>query len=553
MSWFGCPGKAAIIGVRTDMKTWKGDVCIIGAGATGVAVASKLANMRSRNLRIAVVDAGSVYPFEDRFRTRERMFKYGEDPWAGSQPQDLAIQGDWWFNTMAVGGMATQWNGRAMRFTAEDFRSKSMLGLGADWPLSYADLEPFYCEAERLIGVAGTPSPHDDFRSERFPMPPFPLQYNLQKIHAVALAAGIETQISPYARNTEPYDGRSICMRCDTCSICPTGAKYTPDMTLLPLVENGKIDLAPHTVAYRFELDKRTSRVLRCLTWDRKEKDKRVFEADIFVVAAGYAWSPFLLLASTTTKFQRGIGNSSGLVGRYIAGHVSYEAIFELPYRLYPGIHANIALCSKQFMRVRPGKPPVRFDLSLTCQGDNPDEKPRLFDESGRVLFGDKMLADWRHRTRNGRFKLRSYVEVTPSIDSRVELDNTRHMEFGAPLPKIQSRVHADAVALRPQMLEALSAVVKDLETAGARLLAAPKFDFVVGGARLNLAHPSGGCRMALAPSDGVCESTGRTFDHENLYVVGAPTCVSGGCTNATLTFIALALRSAEQIGRDLV
>ena len=64
------------------------------------------------------------------------------------------------------------------------------------------------------------------------------------------------------------------------------------------------------------------------------------------------------------------------------------------------------------------------------------------------------------------------------------------------------------------------------------------------------LDHPGGGCRMGTDPATSVCDSYGRTHDHENLFVVGAPTTPTGGCTNGTLTFVALTLRSAEEIAR---
>ena len=64
------------------------------------------------------------------------------------------------------------------------------------------------------------------------------------------------------------------------------------------------------------------------------------------------------------------------------------------------------------------------------------------------------------------------------------------------------------------------------------------------------LDHPGGGCRMGTDPATSVCDSFGRTHDHENLFVVGAPTTPTGGCTNGTLTFVALTLRSADEIAR---
>ena len=138
---------------------------------------------------------------------------------------------------MAVGGSALHWGGVSNRFSEEDLTLKSLYGLAADWPLTWTDLERYYCEAERRLGVSGEPGPlAEDKRSEPYPMHPMPLSYNLAVLKAWAEKSGIPFQGTPQAKNTRPYGGRAQCLRCNTCEICPTGARYSPDFTFKQLL-----------------------------------------------------------------------------------------------------------------------------------------------------------------------------------------------------------------------------------------------------------------------------------------------------------------------------
>jgi quinoprotein glucose dehydrogenase len=140
---------------------------------------------------------------------------------------------------------------------------------------------------------------------------------------------------------------------------------------------------------------------------------------------------------------------------------------------------------------------------------------------------------------------LRAYVDVHPSADSRLTLDPARQNRYGDPMPKIQHQFD-DATRARQSATKAhvLGVFDKLAKTSNGRIVNTSEGDY--------LDHPGGGCRMGADPRASVCNSFGRTHDHENLFVVGAPTTPTGGCTNGTLTFVALTLRSAEEVARTL-
>ncbi len=523
------------------------DVVVIGGGITAAMVAEKLTEERVAD--VLVVEAGQYsVPLEERSARRQRYLDYGENPWTDDHITDQSAQGIM-SRSMVVGGQALHWGGATPRFTPEDFRHRSLFGVHTDWPIDYETLDPYYLEAEERIGVAGERGPEPlDARGAPYPMPAMPLTWTLERLQAWVADAGIPTWTNPVAKNTRPWRGRNVCQRCDSCNICPTGAKYTPDYTFQQLLAAGRIRMHPGTLVRRLELEPGSWRIHAAVARRYDDPDTDVaYRARTFVLAAGYTWSPHLLLLSAQGRWSDGLANSSGLVGRYMAGHRSVGATVELPMRLLPGMAFGHSLVSTYFQRPTaasgPGLPAgfARHDFrvweSTTSRG------PRLRDDDGGLLLGDDLMADWRARTATGTARLRSYYDVLPDRDSRVVLDAGTRNRFGDPLPRLGFRDAPETRSLRGATEDGIRALFERVARAGGGRVLRTSVDEVQD-------HPGGGCRMGTDPGDSVVDPWGRSHDHENLFVVGAPTMVSGGCNNGTLTFSALSLRSAEEVGR---
>ena len=205
------------------------------------------------------------------------------------------------------------------------------------------------------------------------------------------------------------------------------------------------------------------------------------FRAGTFVLAAGHAWSPHLLLLSANSRFPDGLANRTGNVGRYMTGHWYMSGYIDLPMRLYPGIFANNSLLSHRFASPGPLDRYLRHDLRLW--ESDVGRTPRLVDDEGRLLWGDEVMADWRARTESGATaRIRAYYDVIPDRESRLTLDRTTTNAMGDPMPRIDYRAAATTL---------------DLED-----------------------HTRGTIRTS-------------------------------GCANGTLTFCALSLMAAEEIGRE--
>ena len=515
------------------------DVCIIGSGISAAMVADRLA--RTTRGRIIVLEAGDEAPsLASRYALRDRYLQYGESPWPNDHLDGYEMEGPLQSRSMQVGGLAMHWGGVTPRWSPEDFKTKSLFGVGTDWPISYDDLDPFYQEAEELIGVAGEQGPASmDPRSKPFPMAPLPLTYNLGLLKSWASSAGITMWSQPSSKNSRPYDGRAECCRNDTCTpICPIGAKYSPDFTWNRLRAANRITLYPRTLVRRLVTDARSSRVVSAdaVQLGTGAGAPVTFRAKQFVVAAGYVWSSHLLLLS-------GVANRSGMVGKYLGGHRNQQAFIELPLRLYPGMNGQHSLVSKQFMRTPPDARYLRHDLRVW--ESSYDRGPRLRDGAGSIMLGDDVMRDWRARTTTGVARVRAYYDVIPDRESALTLDTARRNSWGDPLPKLAFRDAPESAALRSYSDATIKALFEKMARAGnGKVIRNEEDDDGFQD------HPTGGCRMGHDAATSVVDGWGRSHDHDNLFVVGAPTCVSASCANATLTFCALALRAASAIAK---
>ena len=183
----------------------------------------------------------------------------------------------------------------------------------------------------------------------------------------------------------------------------------------------------------------------------------------------------------------------------------------------------------------------MRHDLRVWENGGG--RAPSMRDASGKLLLGDALIADWRTRLTRGTARVRGYFDIHPDKDSRLTLDPATKNRWGDPMPVVQHRTDAatqSRAAATRQHFESLFAQLAKANDGRMGNISALNYQD----------HPAGGCRMGNDPAASVVDSHGRTHDHENLFVVGAPTLPTGGCTNGTLTFVALALRSAEQLAR---
>lgn len=500
------------------------DLCVVGSGVAGAILAATAAK---RGKSVVIVEAGGRFDRAKRFEQLE-AYLATDTPWpyvhAGRDRfVDTSTEFEYDLNDTrlkAVGGSTLHWGGTAQRLHPSDFNTRTVYGHGADWPISYDELEKYYTEAERELGVSGEPgaSPHP--RSAPFPMPPFKDSFSDPVWRRAAARIGASVEKVPYAKNSVFYAGRPPCQAYSTCTICPVGAQYSADVHVAEAEATGRCRVMTHTVARRIEVDHRGRvRAIHCS--DLEGRQHAVVAAN-YVVAAHAIESARLLLLSD-------VGNQSGHVGRNLMEHFYVNGRATVPHDFFPDrIGYETLQCSSFYdgpERLHRGA--IKLELG---HGLDPLRAPEA---SG--LWGSA-LADYEKEKFGHLVRISAETEHLPHPDSRIDLHPTVKDLFGDPVPHIRFVMGEVEATTRARAVEIIGRV---LEAADGR-------DIVTEPAPRWAAHHMGTCRMATSADTGVVDRNLKVFGTANLYAVGSGAFVTGGALQPTLTIAALSLRLAD-------
>ena len=323
------------------------DVCIVGSGAGGGMAAYVLTGAGAT---VVVLEAGRMWdnakdsamlawPYDSPRRgapTKERPF--GEfdgciGGWAiEGEPYTVAAgtRFDWWRARM-LGGRTNHWGRISLRFGPDDFRGKSIDGLGDDWPIGYDDIKPFYDNVDRLVGIFGSTEGLRNHPDGIFLPPPRPRCYELLVKQACG-RLGVTCIPARISVITRPHNGRLPCHYCGQCNRgCRTNSNFSsPGVLLAPALATGRLTLITNAMAREVTLDRRglASGVSYV---DKTDGTDRQVRARIVVVAASACESARLLLNSKSSRFPNGLANSSGTVGKYLTDTTGTDAAGVIP------------------------------------------------------------------------------------------------------------------------------------------------------------------------------------------------------------------------------
>jgi choline dehydrogenase-like flavoprotein len=426
-----------------------------------------------------------------------------------------------------VGGPSVFYGGVALRFRAEDFESNPDLdnGSGAAWPYSYADLEPYYTSAERIIGVAGVAGadPTEPWRSGDYAERPGPLAPVSARIADAARSLGFHPFALPLAINYGAARQRNACISCGTCDgfACAIGAKNDLATSVLPeLIERG-LELRPRTVALRILADR--GMVTGVVAVDTGTNEQSIYRAKRVVLAAGALASPHLILASGLHRYNPG----GHVVGRYLMRHLN-RIVFGA-FRRAPApdgrFHKQIAIHDLYFGD--PADRRQRGKLGAIQQvGTPPAELVR------QQLAGP--LGNICARLTGHVTGLLTITEDQPQFENRVSLDLAHTDRYGLPRLVISHQYTARDRAASRLLVRAARMV---LRRAGAGAF----YQHQIG----TFSHAVGSVRMGLDPRTSTLDQYGRFRGLDNLYVLDGSFMPRSGGVNPSLTIAANALRSA--------
>ena len=529
------------------------DFVIVGSGAAGGILAKELS---TSGFRVVVLEQGP-YLTEADF-THNEVKVLGEDLLTNhpklqpnsfrktadekAKPQRALVYG------RLVGGTSVHFTANFWRFHEIDFVERSKIGPIAgtnftDWPITYADLEPYYTKVEWEIGVSGLAgaSPFDPPRSKPYPMPPLPTKSSGVIFERGARKLGWHPFPAPMAILSQPRPGRSACINCGFCLAfgCEVGAKSSSLAAAIHVAEKtGRCEIRPNSYVHRIELDA-NGRATGAVYFD-ETRNVHLQKAKAVIISANGAETPRLLLLSANKQFPNGLANSSGLVGKNLmlnSGGVSF-GVFEHPLNDYKGF--AVSRIFHDFYELDPQKVgfyggggiDARFDLTPVgfAMGALPPGTPRW----GKG-FKDTLAHNF---TRT--MEVFSHATSLPLETNSFSLDPDLKDAWGLPALRMTYKDHPDDLK-----------VARWLNDRGLQLLdaagAEKKWSFPIEEQQFAV-HLLGTCRMGNDPKTSVINRDHRTHDVKNLFLCDGSSLVTSGRGQPTMTIEALAFRAADQI-----
>ena len=540
----------------------KFDCVVIGSGPGGAPFAWKLA---SNGMKVLLLEAGPRY-------NPHTSYALNQDDWESKRfPERKKIRNTFGkkqpldpdYNNLAswnkasgklnpskerrylryhqvsgIGGTTLHFQGEAHRLNENAFRMKSLYGLAVDWPIQYKDLEPYYVEAEGILGVAGPEKTPYRPRSKPYPLKPHELSYWSKAVEKACGKQGIELIPNSVAILSAPYRDAPPCNYCNGCVWgCPREDKGSVDVTFIPIIEKtGNCEIRDNVYVTRVEVEKKPSgtRAKGVVYYDRTGKE-HFAGADYIAVACGAVETPKLLLNSEI--------NNNDLVGKNFMETNFYEVIAMHPERMdaYRGIPMDSIIWKwnnpdpekgrsgglRMFPTAGSALGPVNYSL-------------RYFDSWGESLVKD-METWFGHAISMG-----GIAEFLPNNDSFITLDPKVKDQYGSPVAQIQSFLGEPEL----KSLEFIAKKSKEiLKAAGAGEIVeeVSSYDF------FSATHVFGTCRMGKDKETSVVNPSLRVHNIPNLLVTDAsvfPT--SGGGEAPSLTIEALSLRAADLLLKDI-
>ncbi len=522
------------------------DVVIVGAGASGAAAAWRLARA---GLRVTCLEQGGWVDPASAPSLRSdwevaRQTTHHPNPNVRQGPWDYPIDDSdaaikpFLFN--AVGGSTILWGAHFPRFRPSDFRTRTLDGVGDDWPIAYEDLAPFYEENDRMMGVAGVAGdPGNPPRGPR-QMPPVPLGRGAERMARAFDRLGWHWWPCDAAINTRPYgEARGACNSCGPCDLgCPQGARSSTDVTYWPAALRAGARLV--TGARVFEIETDAQGLATGVAYYDAGGVAQRHRARVVALAANGVGTARLLLLSRSRRFPDGLANDTDLVGRRLMHHPTglVTGTFDEPLEGWAGPFAVSILC-QEFYETDRGRGFVRgYQMQLT-RSDGP---------VGTACGGYLPRIPWgaghhaRFRQVFGRTaSLTVTTEDLPNPDNRVTLSDSLADAHGVPAPRMTYRLDGNTTAMIEHgIARATEAFREDgaVDVTPQRLLVHAGF------------HLLGTAGMG-ARDASVVDARSRAHECPNLVILEGSVFTTAAALNPTSTIQALALRAADLLVQD--
>lgn len=515
------------------MATKVYDVIVVGSGAGGGTLSSRLANLGAD---VLVLEGGPKVDTRTDFNTHALPFEFPFRHIPIMKPGKPGYDGE---RSRGLGGKTMLWNAVALRFSERDFQGRSHDGAGENWPLRYSDMAPYYDRIEREVGVCGNLDHLEDLPDGIF-LPPVPMKCTDMAIQAGAKKLDVPVIHVRKATLSRASRTRPACHFCGNCmSGCDVVAKYnSADVQMYPALKTGKLTLRPNSIVYDLAVSDE-ARVKEVRYFDRETRAENAAQGRVVVVACACAQTVALLLMSKSSQFPTGLGNSSGQLGKNFIPHINagIEA-FLTDFIGKPAIddegfldHAYVP----SFMHSRKRDYPRSFGYQFNYQNRRSVGWARNLPGMGKS-YKEAVKARYP-----AYITFTGYQELLPNRHSYIDLDYKNLDEYGLPKARRHWKLSDSDWKLH-----------NDMKKWGVEILRASGAEVFSISESPSTNHEIGGCRMGTDPKTSVLDAFCCSHDVPNLYVADASAFPSSSEKNPTLTIMANALRTADHIADRL-
>jgi choline dehydrogenase-like flavoprotein len=556
---------------QTTLKTY--DVVIVGSGAGG-GIAAHILSLAGA--KICMLEAGDWFdgmknskmfgwPYQVPHRaagTPDRPWGYFDATTVGGwrvpgEPYTNAEGSNWrWWRARMLGGRTNHYGRISLRMGPYDFKPYSRDGKGFDWPISYDDLAPYYDKAEGLIGVFGTHEGLENTPDGNFQPAPAPRGYE-RLIKAASDKLNIPCIPSRLAILTRPLNGRPACHYCAQCGrSCGVNANFnSPGVHINPALHTGNLEVRTGAMARAVTVG--PDGLANGVSYiDKKTRTEQEVRGKIVVLAASCCETARIMLNSKSAQFPNGIGNSTGLVGKYIMDTVGSAVSGFLPIMqdLPPqnedgvgGMHMYMPWWN--YKEQQANKMPFARGYHIELGG-------------GRPLPGIGTLGGYAEKWMGGGYGIEMKQnlkkmygcgvhfagrgEMIPNEDSYCEIDKDVVDQWGIPVLKFHFKWSQDEILQAKHMQETFQQIIHTMGGVVTSSAGADKnWGIAPGG---EIIHEVGATKMGDNPKTSVLNQHCQSWDVKNLFVTDAAPFVSNADKNPTLTITALGWRTSDYI-----
>lgn len=558
------------------------DAIIVGSGAGG-GMASKI--LSEAGLSVAVVEAGSDFdPAKEEYRTQLRY------PWesprrGASTTRDFgdfdAAYGGWeidgepytkvrgtefdWFRSRMLGGRTNHWGRISLRFGPNDFKRKSIDGLGDDWPIGYDDVKPYYDRVDRLIGVFGSKEGIYNEPDGFFLPPPKPRLHEMM-IHKGGKNVNIPVIPSRLSILTRPVNNeRGVCFFCAQCSrACQVYGDFSSGTCLvMPAMKNGNVDLFTYAMVRTVTTNDKgeATGISYVSKVDMKEYK---LKSRVVILGASACESARIMMNSKSPAHPNGLANGSGVLGRYLHDSTGASRSAFVPALLdrqtynedgVGGAHIyspwwldNKKLDFARGYHIEYGgglrMPMYGFGMGMESS------RKYVTDEFGKPGpgggYGAGLKKDIR-RFYGATIGMAGRGESVPQYSNYCEIDPSVVDKYGIPVLRFHYKWTDNEIKQAKHMQDTFEEIMDGMGAIplGTKAGADSQYGLLAPG---RIIHEVGTTRMGNDPATSVLNSNSQAHECKNLFVVDAGPFVSQADKNPTWTILALSWRTSDYI-----